>query len=360
MSSATSYLNSLLKIDLTDFAETSSLSNYAGLRKAELAEKLDDHLRRNATTYSKEPSLSEYYKRLGSTSTTRSPVKRIAEKVSDIVKSDDDDGATSSHAPATARKQRRRTRLPSEDGSTDAENPVSALIKTPGKEIARRASILAGQIPLPPSPAVVTDAIDQQTKRIRTSISHAYERAGFGDYSDYARELLSSTATINLLAILIEANGLRSQIMPSKPIAEIGPISGIKDTSTRVLVPDLFQLLNMSFWAPFSLWLLTTLILPALTSYFVNLPLRQLPSHSPARRASVKSNPHVQFDPFIFNLAKGLIVYLVYASHFQLVEVYKHATIATVHASVPGGYQGMLISSGLGAAVSLYEAVLKR
>lgn len=54
------------------------------------------------------------------------------------------------------------------------------------------------------------------------------------------------------------------------------------------------------------------------------------------------------------------MAYLVYALHFQVVEVYKHATIATVNASIPGGYQGILISSGLGAAVSLYEAVLKR
>lgn len=82
--------------------------SYAGLRKAELAEKLDEHLKRNATTYSKEPSLSDYYKRLGATS-ARSPMKRIAEKVSDIVKSDDDYGVS---VPATARKGRRKTRSP--------------------------------------------------------------------------------------------------------------------------------------------------------------------------------------------------------------------------------------------------------
>lgn len=244
--------------------------------------------------------------------------------------------------------------------STDTDGPSTALIKTPGSELARRTSILAGSIPLPPSPAVVTDAIDQQTKRIRTSISHAYNRTGFQEYSDWTRETLSSTVTINLLAILVEAYGLRGEILPNKPITEIGPIAYIKDTPTKIYVPDLFQLLNQGFWAPYSLWLLTTLILPALASYFLNLPLRQLPAHSPARRASIKSNPHIQFDPFVFNLAKGLIVYLVFGAHFQMIELYKNATIAKVNTSVPGGYHGMLISSGLGAAVSLYEAVLKR
>lgn len=246
--------------------------------------------------------------------------------------------------------------------STDTDGPslTTSLIKTPAQEVARRTSILASNVPLPPSPAVVTDAIDQQTKRIRTSISHAYERTRIQEYSESIRDTLSSTVTVNVLAILIESYGLKQEILPNKPIVEIGPILYIKDTPTKIKATDLFLLLSHNFWAPFSLWLLTTLILPALTSYFINLPLSQLPSHSPARRASIKSNPRIQFDPFVFNVAKGLIVYIVYALHFQIIELYQHATIATVNSSIPGGYQGMLISSGVGAAFSLYEAVLKR
>lgn len=82
------------------------------MKKADLAEKLDEHLRKNATTYSKEPSLNEYYKRLGATS--RSPLKRIAEKVSDIVKSDDE---VAVNLPSTtpARKTRRKTRSPDDE-----------------------------------------------------------------------------------------------------------------------------------------------------------------------------------------------------------------------------------------------------
>ena len=89
--------------------------SYAGLRKAEIAEKLDTHLRRNATTYNKEPSLSDYYKRLGST--TRSPMKRIAEKVSDIVKSDDE--PTVHASVTTAKKSRRKTRSPEDERWVD-------------------------------------------------------------------------------------------------------------------------------------------------------------------------------------------------------------------------------------------------
>lgn len=250
--------------------------------------------------------------------------------------------------------------LTSSSVTTDAEGPFSALLKTPGQELSRRTSILASNVPLPPSPAVVTDAIDRQSKRIRTSISHAYDRTRFHEYSDLARDTLSSTVTINVLAIMLEFWGLEKVLLPNKRLTEIGPIPGVKSTSTPIMVPDLFQLLEHGFWAPFSFWLLTTVIAPALTSYFINLPLQQLPPGSAARRASIKSNPHVQFDPFVFNLTKGFIAYCVYALHFQVVEVAKNATVAQINTAVPGGYQGMLISSGLGAAVSLYEAVLSR
>ncbi len=77
--------------------------SYASLKKAELEVALDEHLRANSSTYSKDPSLSEYYKRLGSTS--RSPVKKLAEKVSDMVKSDED-------APAPVKKTKRKTTSP--------------------------------------------------------------------------------------------------------------------------------------------------------------------------------------------------------------------------------------------------------
>ena len=253
-----------------------------------------------------------------------------------------------------------RPYLTSNSVTTDAEGPITALMKTSGQELSRRTSILASNIPLPPSPAVVTDAIDRQSKRIRTSISHAYDRTQVHEYSDLARDTLSSTVTINVLAILFEFWGLEKQLIPNKRITEIGPIAYVKSTPTPVMIPDLFRLLELGFWAPFSFWLMTTIVAPALTSYFINLPLQQHPAHSSARRASIKSNPHVQFDPFVFNLTKGFIAYCVYHLHFQIIEFAKNATIAEVNTAVPGGYQGMLISSGIGAAVSLYEAVLKK
>lgn len=208
---------------------------------------------------------------------------------------------------------------------------------------------------------MVTDAIDRETRRIRTSISHAYDETHIHEFSDAARDYLSSPLTVTVLATLLEAYALRAQILPNKLLTEVPAIRYIKSTKTTISVPDLFLLLDSKFWAPFSLWTLTSLILPAVISYFINLPLKVHPSHSySTRRAAVQHNAQIQFDPFIFNLAKGLIAYVVYAQHFNLGGIYQHFTIATVNESILGGYFAILISSGLGAAVSLYEAVLKK
>ena len=70
------------------------------MKVGELRNALDDHLQRNSTRYANEPSLSAYYG--GAPSSSRSPVKQMAEKVKDMVKSDDE-------AQAVVKKPRRKT-----------------------------------------------------------------------------------------------------------------------------------------------------------------------------------------------------------------------------------------------------------
>ena len=69
--------------------------SYSNLKKSDLEVALDDHLRANQTTYATDPTFSDYYKRLGSSS--RSPAKKVTE----TVKSEDE-------APQV-KKQRRKT-----------------------------------------------------------------------------------------------------------------------------------------------------------------------------------------------------------------------------------------------------------
>jgi len=167
--------------------------------------------------------------------------------------------------------------------------------------------------------------------------------------------------TVSVLAILLEAYGLRGKILPNKILTEVPALPYLTTQPIPVKVPDLFLLLEQKFWAPFSLWFLASLVVPAIISYFINLPLKAHPSHTySTRRATLEANSQLQFDPFVFSLAKGLLAYLIYAQHFDVGGLYTHHTITTVNESILGGYFSILISSGLGAAVGLYEAVLKK
>lgn len=242
------------------------------------------------------------------------------------------------------------------------ESSSSALVKTPAaKDIARKTSNFAASIPLPPSPAVVTNAIDRQTARLRHSISEAYQKSQITEYSDYTRELLSSPLTVNVVGLLVEAFGLNRDIVPFKAAGQVPSVKYVTDSKTTVYFPDLFVLLNSSFWSPFTLWLSTSLLAPLALSYFINLPLKTAAPHSTRRStAVVKHAPSTLFDPFVFNIAKALIAYVVYAQHFQAGGLYSHYTVATVNEAVLGGYSGMITTAFVGALIALYDAVLKK
>jgi hypothetical protein len=208
---------------------------------------------------------------------------------------------------------------------------------------------------------VLTDAIDREVGRFRTSISEAYDKTQIHEYADAARDYLSSPLTVTFLALVLEAYGLRAQIMPNKLLTHLPAVKYVKSTPTPILVPDLFQLLEAKFWSPFSLWALTSIILPATVSYFINLPLKAHPSHNySTRRATLQASTVMQFDPFVYSLAKALISYIVYAKHFTFGLPFTHFTIATVNESIIGGWASIILTSVLGAVLRMYEAVLRK
>jgi hypothetical protein len=223
-------------------------------------------------------------------------------------------------------------------------------------------SNLASQIPLPPSPAVVTDAIDRQTRRLSMVMSKAYSKIGLAESADMARDVLSSPSVITLLALFVEALSLRTTILPSKIAGELPAIPYVTDSKIPVYLPDLFLLLDASFWTPFSLWTLTSLLIPLACAYFFNFPLKHIPGHGQATRraAAIQAKPSLQFDPVVFNVAKAITAYVVYAQHFTLMGLYSHVAVTTVNESVLGGYVGMITGAGVAVLISLYDAVLRK
>lgn len=338
------------------------------MRKAELEVALDDHLRANQTTYQDDPSLSDYYRHLGPALRSKeflSPVKAKAPDKKAIrrkSKSAEEASARLVDGPFCLYDTRLLTQtVSSSDPDAPVANAIVSLVQTPS----RNSSLLPSIVPMPPSPAAVTDAIDRQTVRMRNQVSRLYSQSGITEMSENLRDLLSSPLAINILALVLEANGLRQEVLPGKSAGFIPAIPYLKTRKTPVYLPDLFRLLDRSFWAPFSLWVTTSLLLPLVCAYFINLPLKTTSlghrrrTHRPASTQAA-APPSNQFDPLVYNIAKALVAYIVYAHHFTIWGMFQHFTITTVNENVLGGYQGIITGAAIAGILGLYEAILEK
>ena len=325
-------------------SHTNSSHSYEGLKKIDLESALDEHLRANQSTYAGERALSDYYARLDK----RSPVKKEPAPSGD---------------EAPVKKQRRKTRAPEEVAAAtssameEASNKASALVpKTPARQQLQR---VAASVPLPPSPAVVTEQIERQTARIRSSLSKAYQDSGITEGVDSTRTFLSSAYTVQTLFTLVESIQLFRVIMPFKPAIAIPQVPYVVQNDYVASLPDVFQVLKPGFWGPLTLWSATSFILPALSAYFVNIAHSASTSSGPITRRAT-SAPQQVIDPLVFNITKALLIISVYYYHFDLLGATTNFTIEIVKQSVIGGELGLLTSAVVGGILSIYEAILRK
>ena len=152
------------------------------------------------------------------------------------------------------------------------------------------------------------------------------------------RNALSSVTSLQLLVLFVEAWGLRAQVLPLRYLTTIPPIPALGIAgSTAVKIPDLFALLTVAFWGPFSLWAATSIVLPLLGSWFVNL---------------TKGEKVV--DPLVFSTVKGLATWILFAR-----EGWGGDSRELVESSVPGGTTGMMVGAGVGGLVSFWERLAR-
>jgi len=200
---------------------------------------------------------------------------------------------------------------------------------------------------------VITDTIERQTAAVRRRVSALYEETGITENVDHLRELASTVHGIIAAALLVEATGLQRETLPWRFAFDFPAIKAIGTSSTGVYLPDFFVLLTPAFWSASLLWASTSLVLPLFLSYFVNLTKKHTGVKS--RKAQDEN-----FDPLVFNIAKALITYLVYAKHINFFGIVSDETIRRVNGAVFGNYEGILIGAAIGGLTSLYDAVLKK
>jgi hypothetical protein len=208
-------------------------------------------------------------------------------------------------------------------------------------------------VPLPPSPAVIANEVDRRTAVIRSKIADAYEESGISDKAQAARETLSTVTAVHAIISAFELYNLRKELLADRYAFTIPAIKYLSSEEHPVKIPDLFLLLTSSFWGPAMLWAVTTFIIPLSAAYFFNLT-------SKPRSRSHASHFNYTFDPMTFNIVKALLVYLIFGQDVAFGGLVDLEYVARINSALYGGWPGVLVGTGIGGLVTLYEAIIKK
>ncbi|KAJ5100304.1 hypothetical protein N7456_006356 [Penicillium angulare] len=355
MSNGLPYLNKLRKGELVEIAERTDLQDFSDYNKSDLVTALDKHLSDNRVIFESDKKLAEFYSRLASPPRRGSPVKREARvELSSIEK-------TPARTPGRRSTKAKEEPIESDDAAitpVTKKTPASASRSAPRSV---RSVVESANAQFPPSPAVVTDAIDRQTVKMREGLESAWSASGIIERSHALRANLSSLKAVETIFVLLELSSVLYELIPLRYFATTPAIQAVSLPALHLKAPDLFVLLTPNFWAPFTLWFFSNLLVPLLAAYFFNLSWQAATGGAQPVRRSTRSTPtRPSFDPLSFNIAKAILVYKVYADHYNYAGLYSKYAISKVNYAIPGQWKGLLAGSAIGVIGTLYEAILRR
>ncbi|WPG97300.1 Hypothetical protein R9X50_00007400 [Acrodontium crateriforme] len=336
------WLRTQRKQTLLDLAEEAGLKTDADLRKDEIIERLDSYLQipSNATRLASNEKFEPYYG-----SSRRTPFKPRPSA----------GGATSGDEPEVRSVVKGRGKL------ATAVKKEAEDLPSPSQAVAAVTSAIVKRTPkprkveLPVSPSDVANQVELQASKVYSRLDEAYSASGIQDFIDRARVVCSSVSGVQLTSLLVEAFAIQNTILPWKYVGDfpMPPLPGLPATYA-IKLPDLFILLTSFFWSTTLLWLSTSVVIPAIFAYFYNLTIRDVKRHG--ERVTVVRH---STDPLVFDVVKALATFIVYGNGVTFGII--NPTVAErVDNSFYGGYNGVLIASGIGIIASLYEAAQRK
>lgn len=192
---------------------------------------------------------------------------------------------------------------------------------------------------------------------MRKRVSSVYQESGITEGAQVTRNALSTVTSVLFLVSAVELYHIREGLLPSRFAFNIPAVSLLGTSDYPVYIPDMFLVLTSSFWSPALTWAFTSIFLPSLFGYFINLSSANNTVPRTRSRAHEKAE-HV-VDPLAFSIVKALVSYLVYAQGLTFGGLLSEPSIARLSESVYGGWQGMLVGTAITGLFSLYDAVLR-
>lgn len=190
-----------------------------------------------------------------------------------------------------------------------------------------------------------------QTTWLSNQYKSIVKKTGLKTKLPLIRQEISTIETIHTLILIFEAFGLRAYTLPWV-LATTPEMKQLRAPAVTMWVPAITNLASNNFWAPTTLWLLTSLIVPAMAGYVLNL------TYSNPRPKTRRTHPLREIDPLVFSIVKGLLAWAVYpqGASFRF-GYYSPETVAIVNDYVYGGYTSMLIGSFIGIITALYDGL---
>ncbi|THW58965.1 hypothetical protein D6D20_06854 [Aureobasidium pullulans] len=366
-----SWLNTHRKADLEDLAGQAGIDDVSDLRKVEIVALLEERLTNHASEYSQLPVFEGYYARkgsptkreMGSTPAAELDVtKSVTRRRATQIKGESDAEPVSSPTAATGRRAARAVvvRTPArveapriEAAIFDApriEEPIFDAPTVGGAMIEDTSLLSPPRMPLPPSPAVVTDTIEEQTARISEGVNKLWNASHIMDMLYDARVGLSSVTGVHTTIFLLELAALHYATVPRNFAFDVPSLFGFPGFA--VFLPDLFVLLTHHYWAPSLLWATMNFWAPLAMGWLFNLSLKLK-----KKDGYEDYRPKYRIDPLMFSIAKALMSWMVYSQGNRLYGTFADETVKTVETAMPYGYSGSMVAAYIGIATSIWDGI---
>jgi hypothetical protein len=216
------------------------------------------------------------------------------------------------------------------------------------------------KVPIPPSPAVVADAIESGANAIKDSAMKVVEKVSVQGKATDLRDRLSNVVSVNAVTLVYEAVCLLYRLIPFVYLVKVPAISAIGTAPHNLLLPDLFVLLTTDFWGPFLAWLTTAILVPLGNAYFFNLTATaaSVARSKPYDPTISTSAEEYKTDPLTFAVTKALVAYLVHYKSFNFLGLLGSESLKVVEAGV--GRETQLIGAGIAGLAAVWESALRR
>lgn len=190
--------------------------------------------------------------------------------------------------------------------------------------------------------------IEAQAAKINAEVGELWQNTHIVELLNSLRVEMSSMAGVHLLLLALEYYHLQSTVTVWRYAFDLNT-----PFYTRpIYYPDVFVYLTGYWLTLLGTWMVLSFWIPLAVAWVCNLTLKLK-----ARNGQEYWRPRYRVDPVTYSVTKGLLAWLVFMQGSTLFGILSTETVARVLQAQPAGFQGIVISSGVGVILALWDGI---